>query len=99
MSCVRARLGSAAPAAATSVRPHGPPGDHTAPASGRPFAGPDGDLDGAALESELLPQPALHEPDVAGVEHAGGEENEAGRAGPGLGREEDAGGAATAHRV
>ena len=57
----------------------------TASAGAEFLAGPDRDLHRAALETELLAEFALHEPLVAGVERAGGEEHEPRRAGAGLG--------------
>src|SRR5215467_477071 len=46
-------------------------------------------VDRAAVEAELLPEPALDEPPVAGLQEAGREQDEVRRPGPGLGREED----------
>src|SRR5581483_2070491 len=52
------------------------------PASRALALGPDadGDLHRAALEAELLAQPPFHEPAVGGLEEAGGEQHEVGRA-------------------
>ena len=57
------------------------------------------ELDRGALEPELLTEPALDEAPVAGLDEAGGEEDEPRRPGPGLGGEEDAGLLPTADRV
>src|SRR4051812_33930185 len=50
----------------------------------------DRDLDGRALEAELLTEPTLDEAAVARLDEARREDHEAGRARRGLGREEDA---------
>src|SRR5215203_2903446 len=68
-------------------------------AAGALLADADRDLDRGALEAELLAQPALDEAPVAGLDEAGGEEDEPRRLGARLGREEDAWLLATAHRV
>src|SRR5690606_38398498 len=57
------------------------------------------DLDRRAGEAEGLPQPALDEPPVPVLDEPGGEEDEARRAGVGLGGEEDARLLAPAYRV
>ena len=57
------------------------------------------DLDGGASEAELLTQAALDEAPVAGVQEAGGEDDDPGRGHLDLSGEEDAGLLAAAHRV
>src|SRR6478672_11431786 len=59
----------------------------------------EGYLDRGALEAELLTQPALEEPSVAGLDEAGREDHEPRRPGRGLRREQDARLLAAAHRV
>ena len=49
------------------------------------------DLDGRALETESLAEPAGDEPAVAGVQETGGEQHELRRPAGGLGAKEDAG--------
>src|SRR5699024_6611373 len=60
---------------------------------------PHADLDRGTGEGELLAQPAFDVAPVAGLEESGGEEHEAGRAGIGLGAEQDPGLLAAAHRM
>src|SRR5690606_18497307 len=63
------------------------------------LAHPDRDLDRGALETELLAQPALQEPPVAGLEEAAGEQHELRGPGGGLGAEQDPRLLAATHRV
>src|SRR4051794_9357560 len=56
------------------------------------------DLDGAALEAELLPQLPLQKPPVTGLQEPRGEQHEGRRPGRRLGGEQDLGLLATPHR-
>src|SRR5207248_3360712 len=72
---------------------------HAAGRATRPFlTQPHRHVHRAALEPELLPQPPLDEPPVAGLQETGREQHEVRRPDARLGREEDLGLPAAPHR-
>src|SRR6266568_3791316 len=82
----------------TASAPTGRPGGATAGMALALGPDPDRDLDRAAVEAELLTQPPLHEPAVARLEEARGEQDDVRWPDAGLGGEQDLGLATTAHR-